>query len=111
MECEHGILFSNRKVQLQTQPYSIPGLTLVKPRVQHGSHHTCTCSGLITQGINLEPPDLEFPQKGASGATHIVHFGPHPICATEPPNYAQIIKWTRSIWYGPLPLFNHTRDT
>ena len=45
----------------------------------------------VKKGLTFGPPDLEFPQKGTSGDTHIVHFGPHPICATEPPNYAQII--------------------
>src|SRR5882672_5764100 len=43
-------------------------------------------SCLIRKGTNLGPPDLESSQKGASGDTHIVHFGPHPICLKIPPS-------------------------
>ncbi len=43
-------------------------------------------SCLIRKGTNLGPPNLESPRKGASGDTHIVHFGPHPICLKIPPS-------------------------
>src|SRR5882724_5744261 len=43
-------------------------------------------SCLIRKGTNLGPPDLESSQKGASGDTHIVHFGPLPICLKIPPS-------------------------
>ena len=43
-------------------------------------HEYFVFSCLIRKGINLGPPDLESPQKGASGNTHIIHFGPYPIC-------------------------------
>jgi len=42
-------------------------------------------SCLIRKGTNLGPPDLESSQKAASGDTHIVHFGPHPIWPQNPP--------------------------
>jgi hypothetical protein len=42
-------------------------------------------SCLIRKNTNLGPPDLEYSQKGASGDTHIVYFGPHPICLDIPP--------------------------
>jgi hypothetical protein len=42
-------------------------------------------SCLIRKGTNLGPPDLESSQKGISSDTHIVYFGPHPICLKIPP--------------------------
>jgi len=47
----------------------------------------CHCfgfSGLIRKVTGLGTPDLESPQKGLSGDTHIFQFGPYPIC-TKPP--------------------------
>jgi hypothetical protein len=43
-------------------------------------------SCLIRKGINLGPPDLESPQKDASGNTHIFHFSPYPICPKITPS-------------------------
>ena len=43
-------------------------------------------SCLIRKGINLGPPDLESPQKGASGNTHIFHFSPYHICPKITPS-------------------------
>ena len=44
------------------------------------SHEYFAFSCLIKKGTNLGPPDSESLRKAAFGDTHIIHFGPHPIC-------------------------------
>ena len=61
---------------------------------------------LIRKDINLGPPDLDSPQKCASGDICHFHFGSHPICTKNTPSiygsYPVVITWIVHINYKPI---------
>src|SRR6266481_6947646 len=62
-----------------------------------GFHQYFAFYSLIRKDINLGPPDLDSPQKCASGDICHFHFGSHPICTKNTPSiygsYPVVITW------------------